>query len=90
MEPGLITFVFDGDTFVGHFRLRGDGHAAMLTVWYKHVHAAAQVNGLKPETVARVLLGELVRDDLAGQVRPARHAADPRPGAAQPERAAAA
>ena len=67
MEPGLITYVFDGDTFVGHFRLKGDGQSAMLTVWYKHVQAAARVNGLKPETVARVLLGELVRDDLAGQ-----------------------
>ena len=70
MEPVIVTYVLDGDTFVGHFATKGQGEAALLTVWYKHVHASAQVIGLRPEVVAKVLLGELVRDDLANAPKP--------------------
>ena len=57
MEPGIVNYVFDGDTFVGHSELNGGDEASTLTVWYKGVPACAQLNGLEPERVGKILLG---------------------------------
>ncbi len=64
MTPGRVAYVYDGDTFLGSFEVRRQGPTTLVDVRYKEVTASASAGGLDPEIVARVLLGELVRDDL--------------------------
>ncbi len=71
MTPGRLTYVYDGDTFLGSFDVRQQGPTTIVDVRYKEAIASASAGGLDPEIVARVLLGELVRDDLGpGRPRP--------------------
>ncbi|HEX4768054.1 MAG TPA: hypothetical protein VH414_17445 [Lichenihabitans sp.] len=64
MMPGRVAYVYDGDTFLGSFDVRRQGPTTLVDVRYKGAAASANAGGLDPEIVARVLLGELVRDDL--------------------------
>lgn len=69
MQPGTTHYVLGGDTFTGTFEIAGEAPSATVTVRYKQEEASAVTSGLAPEVVARVLLGELVRDDIAGRNR---------------------
>lgn len=69
--PGRVAYVYDGDTFLGSFDVRRQGLTTLIEVRYKGATASASAGGLDPEIVARVLLGELVRDDLGHRPSPA-------------------
>lgn len=64
MQSGLVTYTFDGDTFVGKFSVIGARDDEIVVVNYNKSQISATVGHLPKETVAKTLLGELVREDL--------------------------
>ena len=60
-----VTYIHDGDTFVGQYRVADHGSVHSVSVQFEGASISARVGGLKEETVARTLLGELVREKFA-------------------------
>lgn len=54
-----------GRTFVGRFKVTGNGSAASVLVQFETVVICARKGDLPEEEVARTLLGELVQEVLA-------------------------
>ena len=66
-----ISYMLDGDTFVGRYRVSDLGHVPSISVQFERQALSARLGSDVPEEVlARTLLGELVRAKVAGEVRP--------------------
>lgn len=62
MREAVITRA--GRTFVGRFRVTGEGHAASVIVRFETAVICARKGDLPEEEVAETLLGELVQETL--------------------------
>ncbi|MDX7951476.1 hypothetical protein P7D22_09885 [Lichenihabitans sp. Uapishka_5] len=63
MREAMVTRA--GRTFVGRFRVTGEGSAASVMVQFETTVICARKGGLPEEQVAETLLGELVQEALA-------------------------
>ena len=61
------TVTRSGKTFVGRFRVTGEGAAASILVQYETAVICARKGALPEEEVAQTLLGELVQEALKGE-----------------------
>ncbi len=64
MVSRVVSFVFDGDTFLGSYGLAVVREAPAVVVRYKRAQKSAKIGQQAVEVVARILLGELVREDI--------------------------
>lgn len=55
-----------GQTFVGRYRVTGNGDATSVMVQFRTAVICARKGSLSEERVAETLLGELVQEALAG------------------------
>ena len=60
-----VTYLHDGDTFVGRYHVTDLGKVHSVSVQFEGSSISARVSGLREEIVARTLLGELVREKFA-------------------------
>ena len=60
-----VTYLHDGDTFVGRYHVTDLGQVHSVSVQFEGSSISARVSGLREEMVARTLLGELVREKFA-------------------------
>lgn len=65
MSAGTVSYTYRGEIHHGDYVCTGEGAGAIIEVRYAAERISASTGRLPPETVARVLLGELVRDTLA-------------------------
>jgi hypothetical protein len=78
MSSQNVTCTYDGDTFVGRYGVSGQGEAAEIKVTYRGRALATRVGDLRPEFLARTLLGELVREQILGAIKHDGRASAPR------------
>lgn len=65
-----ISYMLDGDTFVGWYRVSDFGRIASISVQFERQALSARLGDRQEEALARTLLGELVRAKVAGEMRP--------------------
>lgn len=65
-----ISYVMDGDTFVGRYRLSELGQVPSISVQFEQQALSARLGDMPEEALARTLLGQLVRAKVAGEIRP--------------------
>lgn len=58
-----------GRTFVGRFRVTGEGSAASVMVQFETAVICARKGNLPEEEVAQTLLGELVQEAIADKTK---------------------
>ena len=68
MREAVITRA--GRTFVGRFKVTGEGNSASVIVRFETAVICARKGSLPEERVAETLLGELVQESLG---KPSRH-----------------
>lgn len=66
-----VSYMLDGDTFVGRYRVTEHDRVAAVSVQFEQHALAARLGTVPEESLARLLLGELVRAKVAGESRPA-------------------
>jgi hypothetical protein len=62
-----ISYMLDGDTFVGRYRVTEHDRVMAVSVQFEQNALAARLGNVPEELVARTLLGELVRAKVAGE-----------------------
>ncbi len=65
MADKSISYDLDGQTVTGRYALAGHADTLAVSVQFEGHSISAFIGQLRPETVARTLLGELVRARLA-------------------------
>lgn len=65
-----VSYMLDGDTFVGRYRVSELGHVPSISVQFERHALSARLENRPEEAVARTLLGELVRAKVASETRP--------------------
>ena len=63
-----ISYTFDGDTFVGRYRVSEHERVASVSVQFERQALAARLDSAPEEVLARRLLGELVRAKVAAEI----------------------
>ena len=66
MRKQKVMCQYDGDSYVGIFSVNGEGDAEAISVQYNGMTVSARLGSLRPEFVAKTLLGELVRERAMG------------------------
>jgi hypothetical protein len=62
-----ITYTFDGDTFVGRYRIDEQERGSSLLVEFEQATASTKIGSQPEQQLARALLGRLVREKLAAR-----------------------
>lgn len=70
MNKRDISYMLDGDTFVGRYRVSEHEHVPSVSVQFEHYALAARLDDRSEEFLARRLLGELVRAKVASERLP--------------------
>ncbi|MDX7953171.1 hypothetical protein P7D22_18570 [Lichenihabitans sp. Uapishka_5] len=70
MAKRAISYMLDGDTFVGRYRVSDHDHVPSVSVQFETMALAARLENRTEEVLAKALLGELVRAKVAAERQP--------------------
>ena len=64
-----ISYTLDGDTFVGRYRVSEHDNVPAVSVQFERYALSARLGDAPEESLARSLLGELVRAKVASEIQ---------------------